>query len=176
MSIHDITLVAPCPKCTSLDGLFADVGANTSLDRFMLSCENCGCLIATSNDMVKMAGLFLIGRVPKPVKTQPHAVASTPKRFSPTGRIRAPAAPPAPSSKNQGTAAILRAFQMAFGTKKNYGPPVTAANKAVKKSWRMKEAYEANKKSATCVICGEQTAYHPSVSVLYCKCVESLPK
>jgi hypothetical protein len=41
-------------------------------------------------------------------------------------------------------------------------------------TWNMKSAYEANKKSTHCVVCGKELSAHPSVGVLYCKCVENL--
>ena len=45
-----------------------------------------------------------------------------------------------------------------------------------KKTYTMMEAYEANKASETCVVCGKTLNFHPSVSVKYCSCIESLPK
>jgi single-strand DNA-binding protein len=42
--------------------------------------------------------------------------------------------------------------------------------------WTMKSAYEANKKAEVCVNCGTKLSVHPSVGVMYCKCVEDLPK
>lgn len=44
----------------------------------------------------------------------------------------------------------------------------------VQKTWTMREAYEANKTSTLCVVCGKELNMHPSVGVLYCKCVEDL--
>lgn len=42
--------------------------------------------------------------------------------------------------------------------------------------WNMKDAYEANKKEKVCVVCGKVLFLHPSVGIMYCKCVENLPK
>lgn len=42
--------------------------------------------------------------------------------------------------------------------------------------WTMKTAYEANKTHENCVVCGKPLSLHPSVGILYCKCVENLPK
>ena len=42
--------------------------------------------------------------------------------------------------------------------------------------WTMQTAYEANKKSQTCVVCGKALTLHPAVGVMYCSCVDKLPK
>lgn len=43
-----------------------------------------------------------------------------------------------------------------------------------KEPWTQKRAYEANKLASVCVVCGKPLRLHPSVSVKYCKCIESL--
>ena len=42
--------------------------------------------------------------------------------------------------------------------------------------WTMQTAYEANKKSQTCVVCEKALTLHPAVGVMYCSCVDKLPK
>lgn len=43
-----------------------------------------------------------------------------------------------------------------------------------KLSLTQKQAYEKNKERDTCILCSAPLGFHPSVSVKYCKCIESL--
>lgn len=183
MPVHRVILQNPCSKCSGTAGILDDLGSfppqqlvnGPGMGRFVLSCEACGGLISTDDDL-GVVGAFFLGGAVTPSKVPqgippPHVVPWIPNS-KPAVQQGGPKKTKSSASSNW----ARHAFNKAAPSKDNLIRTLTGRVTKSVKAWTMMEAYEANKKSATCVACGKPTAYHPSVSVLYCKCIESLPK